>query len=233
VTTLFISDLHLDASRPEITSVFLRFLANEAAAGEALYILGDLFESWVGDDDESEVGELVAAGLRSLSNSGIPIRFIHGNRDFLLGDTYARRAGMQIIPDCSKIDLYGSPTLLLHGDILCTDDSAYQTFRAQVRSPQWQSVFLAKSLAERHAFAEMARQRSRSHTATSPLDIMDVNPVAVCAAFNRFGVDRMIHGHTHRPKIHRRECTEESVRTVLGDWYTQDSVLRVEPSASS
>ena len=140
MTTLLISDLHLDPERPQITDLFARFLAGDARGADALYILGDLFEAWVGDDDPSDTGAFVASGLRALSDAGTPVYFIRGNRDFLLGEDYARRAGIAILPDPAVVVLYGKPALLMHGDTLCTDDVAYQAFRAQTRNPQWLSL---------------------------------------------------------------------------------------------
>src|SRR5690606_37163872 len=163
VTTLFISDLHLDPERPAITELFARFVGGEAREADALYILGDLFEAWVGDDDPSETGRLVAETLHALSDSGVPVHFMRGNRDFLLGGDYARRAGMTILPDPAVVVLYGKPTLLTHGDLLCTDDVAYQQFRAQTREPAWQERFLAQPLGARLAFAQQARAASQAH----------------------------------------------------------------------
>ncbi|WP_374558199.1 UDP-2,3-diacylglucosamine diphosphatase [Thermomonas sp.] len=230
MSTLFLSDLHLDPDRPEITALFGRFLDGEARGADALYILGDLFEAWVGDDDPSEAGAFVADRLRALVGAGVPVSFIRGNRDFLLGDTYAARCGMTLLDDPTVVDLYGTPTLLLHGDLLCTDDTAYQQFRTQTRDPQWQAQFLAQPLAARLAFAAQARAASQARYGELVAKGMaesvgDVAPATVQAWFERFGVRRMIHGHTHRPAIH----AEGSGRTriVLGDWYEQGSVLRV------
>ncbi|GAB6195099.1 UDP-2,3-diacylglucosamine diphosphatase [Lysobacter xanthus] len=237
MTTLFISDLHLDATRPEVTDLFLRFLAEEARGVEALYILGDLFEAWVGDDDPSEVGAAVADGLRAVSDAGTPVSFIRGNRDFLLGDGYARRAGIRVLQDPSVLMLGGRPALLLHGDLLCTADSGYMAFRAQTRDPTWQAGFLAQPLAARLAFAAHAREQSR--IAQSALKdagtmetITDVAPHTVDEYFVRYGVDLMIHGHTHRPAVHALDVGGHARRrVVLGDWYEQGSVLRVRGDA--
>jgi UDP-2,3-diacylglucosamine hydrolase len=231
MTTLFIADLHLDAERPAITQLFGHFLDNEARSADALYILGDLFEAWVGDDDPSEAGAMVAQKLHALSASGVPVFFIRGNRDFLLGTGYAARCGMTVLDDPTIIDLYGTPTLLLHGDLLCSDDTAYQQFRAQTRDPHWQAQFLAQPLAARLAFAEQARAASKARygellASGQSETITDVTPATVQDWFARFGVTRMIHGHTHRPAIHDEGhgCS----RIVLGDWYAQGSVLRVD-----
>jgi UDP-2,3-diacylglucosamine hydrolase len=225
---LFISDLHLDESRPHIVELFVTFLAHDARGADALYILGDLFESWIGDDDDGQLPQRVAAATRALRDSGVPVYFMHGNRDFLLGSDYAARSGMTLLPDPTIIDLAGERTLLMHGDTLCTDDVEYQKFRALVRNPQWQAQFLAKTLAERRAFAAQARGESRKHTSTSKPEIMDVNQAAVEATMREHGVRRLIHGHTHRPATHRANLDGRTAeRTVLGDWYEQSSVLRV------
>ena len=237
MSTLFVSDLHLDPARPEITALFLRFLQREAASADALYILGDLFEAWVGDDDPSSTGQQVADGLRRLADAGVPVYFVHGNRDFLVGQDYAGRAGMRILPDPAVVSLYGEPVLVMHGDLLCTDDHAYQAFRAQTRDPHWQAMFLAQPRAARQAFAAQARQASMSRQQdmidgdrASFEAVTDVNPQAVEATLARFGVATLVHGHTHRPAMHAvRIGDREGRRIVLGDWYEQGSVLRVSP----
>ena len=226
MSTLFISDLHLDAARPHIVELFTRFIAADVRAAEALYILGDLFESWIGDDDDSPLALQVAQSLYALKQSGVPVFFMHGNRDFLLGEAYAKRAGMTLLDDPTVIDFGGEPTLLMHGDTLCTDDAAYQDFRAVVRNPDWQKQFRARSLSERHAFAAQARAESVKHTAGAKPEIMDVNQAAVLAAMRKHGVRTLIHGHTHRPATHRFEFDGQvAERIVLGDWYEQSSVL--------
>lgn len=232
MTTLFISDLHLDAERPQVTDLFGRFLREEARSADALYILGDLFEAWIGDDDPSETGDFVARELRTVADGGVPIYFIRGNRDFLLGPGYAQRAGMAILPDPAVVLLYGEPTLVMHGDTLCTSDVAYQQFRAQVRNPAWQQRFLSQPLAARMAFAQQARAASKAHQAGlqdkgTMETITDVAPEAVQATLSRFGIQRLIHGHTHRPAIHDLDIEGRAhQRIVLGDWYDQGSVLR-------
>jgi UDP-2,3-diacylglucosamine hydrolase len=239
VTTLFVSDLHLDASRPEIVALFRRFLVEEAAQADALYILGDLFEYWVGDDDPQAVATEVADGLSALASSGVPVFFMRGNRDFLIRDAYAARCGMRILPDSAVLDLYGQPTLLMHGDALCTDDVAYQAFRRQARDPAWQQGMLAQPLPVRIALAQRARAASIEHQrAVRPQavdsdagkeDITDVSQTTVEATFARYGVATMIHGHTHRPAIHQFVTGAiPRRRIVLGDWYEQGSVLRVD-----
>jgi UDP-2,3-diacylglucosamine hydrolase len=231
MATLFVSDLHLDPERPAATGLFGRFLDGEARTADALYILGDLFEAWVGDDDPSTAGAFVAEKLKSLADSGVPVSFIRGNRDFLLGDDYARRSGMTILPDPAVVMLHGEPTLVLHGDLLCTDDTAYQQFRAQTRDPRWQAQFLAQPLQARLAFAAQARAASKARygelqASGQSETITDVAPATVQEWFKRYGVRRMIHGHTHRPAIHDEGGGNK--RIVLGDWYEQGSVLRVD-----
>ena len=229
MTTLFISDLHLDPVRPHITDLFGKFIDTEAPKADALYILGDLFEAWVGDDDPSDVGGYVAGKLRSLRDAGVPVYFMRGNRDFLLGDAYARRAGMTILPDPAVVMLHGKPALLMHGDLLCTDDVAYQQFRAQTRNPEWQRQFLAQPLPARLAFAEQARAASKAHQSGLQSQglmeaITDVAPATVDTTLSRYGIDTLIHGHTHRPAVHTHVA---GTRIVLGDWYEQGSVLRM------
>ena len=225
---LFVSDLHLDPARPQITRLFEHFLAGEARAAEAMYILGDLFEAWIGDDDDRELPARVACALRALVNTGVPIFFIAGNRDFLLGADYAARAGMRLLPDASVHTIAGVPTLLMHGDALCTDDRAYLALRDQVRAPEWQRQFLAQALDARRAFAAQARAGSRAHTRDTPEVLMDVNVEAVASAMRKAGVRRLIHGHTHRPAVHRFMLdAQPAERIVLGDWYEQGSRLRV------
>ena len=229
MTTLFISDLHLDEARPHILDLFEQFLAGEARQADALYILGDLFEAWVGDDDDSALATRIARAIRGLADSGVPVFFIVGNRDFLLGRDYAARCGMRLLEDGTIIDLYGTPTLLMHGDTLCTADLEYQEFRAQVRDEEWQRQFLAQPLDQRRAFAARARDASTAHTGRTDMTIMDVTPEAVVETMQRAGVRHLIHGHTHRPAVHHfRLDTGNAERIVLGDWYEQGSVLRAD-----
>ena len=166
MTTLFISDLHLDPARPAITELFLDFLRTQVPGSDALYILGDLFEAWIGDDTPSTAADAVAEALHAVATTGVPVFFMPGNRDFLVGAAYAQRAGFRILPDPTVIDLYGQPTLLMHGDLLCTDDTAYQAFRAQTRDPAFQAQFLSQPLAARVAFAQQARASQSSSKAT-------------------------------------------------------------------
>jgi UDP-2,3-diacylglucosamine hydrolase len=244
MTTLFVSDLHLDAVRPGIIKIFRDFLRDEAAHADALYVLGDLFEYWVGDDDPQPVAVEVADGLSTLARSGVPVFFLRGNRDFLLGADFAARCGMRILPDPCVIDLHGRPTLLMHGDLMCTDDVAYQAFRRESREPAWQAAMLAQPLQARIALAHRARAASIAHQqAVRPQDgdpnamqedITDVSQATVEATFARYGITTMIHGHTHRPAIHKLTVGEQSAtRIVLGDWYEQGSVLRVDADGAS
>ncbi len=239
MTTLFVSDLHLDAARPQSVSQFLDLLEGEARQSDALYVLGDLFEYWVGDDDPQPAGAAVANALSALAATGVPVFFLRGNRDFLIGAGYAARCGMRILPDPCVIDLYDRPTLLMHGDLLCSDDEAYQAFRRQTRDPQWQETFLAQPLQARIAFAERARAASAAHQRAihgndAREDITDVSQAAVETTFARHGMDTLIHGHTHRPAIHTLHAGERTrTRIVLGDWYEQGSVLRVDADGAS
>ncbi|MEL1265081.1 UDP-2,3-diacylglucosamine diphosphatase [Pseudoxanthomonas putridarboris] len=236
MATLFISDLHLDASRPAITELFGAFMQREAQQADALYILGDLFEAWVGDDDPSDTGAYVADRIREVVDAGVPVFFIRGNRDFLLGRDFARRCGMRILPDPAVVVLYGKPAMLMHGDLLCAGDTAYQAFRAQTRNPAWQQQFLSQPLAARLAFAAQARAASQAHQGGMKQNdqakfetLTDVTPATVESTFAQFGIDTMIHGHTHRPAIHDLTVNGRACRRiVLGDWYEQGSVLRVD-----
>ncbi len=230
MTTLFISDLHLDDKRPDATECFLRFMRDEVPAAEALYILGDLFEYWLGDDAPTPVGQATAGAIRAVSDVGVPCYFTHGNRDFLLGETFAGTAGMALLDEETVVDLYGRPTVLLHGDTLCTDDVGYQQVRVMLRDPAWQASFLQKTPQERIQVALEARELSAEYKQGVAMDIMDVNADAVAAAFARNGVRHMIHGHTHRPAVHELALEDGSAaeRIVLGDWYEQGSVLRVD-----
>jgi UDP-2,3-diacylglucosamine hydrolase len=231
VSTLFISDLHLSAERPAITALFLAFLNERARRAAALYILGDLFVYWIGDDSAAHPDyRPLIAGLQALTAGGVPVHVMHGNRDFLLGPGFERDTGCRLLPDPSVIMLYGEPVLLMHGDTLCTDDVDYLKFRALVRNPQWVQMFLGKTVAERLAVVRDYREMSKTATAGKKPEIMDVNPAAVDAAMREHGVQHLIHGHTHRPAQHVFELDGRRVRrTVLGDWYEHGSVLRCEP----
>ncbi|MBI3898057.1 MAG: UDP-2,3-diacylglucosamine diphosphatase [Gammaproteobacteria bacterium] len=230
MTTLFISDLHLTADRPKITALFLDFLKGEARTAEALYILGDFFEYWIGDEAVAQAEfQPIIDGLRALTASGVPTYFMHGNRDFLVGEGFERATGCRVIADPTVVDLYGTPVLLMHGDSLCTDDVEHQKFRAIVRDEQWQQAFLTKSVAERVAIARSYREMSREATSQKAAEIMDVTQTAVATALKQHNVRLLIHGHTHRPAVHTLDIDDAPARRiVLGDWYEQGSVLRCD-----
>jgi UDP-2,3-diacylglucosamine hydrolase len=220
MATLFISDLHLNAEQPDTVGLFLEFLSTRAVGAEALYILGDLFEAWLGDDVLLPGYGPVLEAMKRLSDSGTPIRVMHGNRDFLLGERFEQLSGASLIDDPTVISLYGVPTLLMHGDLLCSDDKPYQAMRAQLRDPQWIAAFLAKTPQERIAFAQELRERSRKETGEKTEAIMDVNADTVAHYLRQHQVQRLIHGHTHRPAAHRLELDGQDIcRYVLHDWY--------------
>lgn len=227
MTTLFISDLHLEADRPEIADQFLRFLETEALHAERLYILGDLFESWVGDDDPNEHYAWIKQALRKLTRRGVPVFFMHGNRDFMIGEAFAEETGVTVIEDPSIIEIYGNSVLLSHGDAYCTDDVEYQGMREMSRDPEWQAMMLGKSLEERLLFAAQARATSKASSSSIKEDITDVNTDAIDEALRAAGVYIMVHGHTHRPAVHDFVVDGQPARRiVLGDWYDQGSVIR-------
>ena len=227
MTTLFISDLHIDAAQPAILAQFLEFLRTEAKDAAALYILGDLFESWIGDDAADAAQSAAIAGLSTLTASGVPCFVMHGNRDFLLSRRFCEMSGTQLLHDPLIITLYGEAVLVMHGDALCTDDHAYQRLRATVRDVDWQRQFLALSIESRRALAGAARAGSQAHTAAMEHAITDVNADSVAMALRDAGTATLLHGHTHRPAIHALEVDgRPRTRIVLGDWYDQGSVLR-------
>ncbi len=227
MAAIFISDLHIDASRPAITEQFLSFLSAEARHADALYILGDLFESWIGDDAADPAQAAAIAGIRALTAAGVPCFVMHGNRDFLLGGQFCGMSGAEILPDPLIVTLYGEPVLVMHGDALCTDDLAYQRLRATVRDADWQRRFLALPVAARRALAGAARVGSQAHTAAVEYAITDVNADSVALALRNAGTATLLHGHTHRPAIHALEIDGRAcTRIVLGDWYDQGSLLR-------
>lgn len=227
MTTLFISDLHLDSSRPDIADQFLAFLRSEAVDADALYILGDLFESWVGDDDPDPHYATIKSALRNLVDSGTPVYFMHGNRDFMIGSRFAEETSVTLLPDPSHLTIEGTDVLVSHGDALCTDDVEYQKFRQMTRNPQWQAMMLQKSLEERLAFARQARAASMQHGKTINARISDVNQQAVEQFMQDHGSDLLLHGHTHRPDVHQfRIGDSPATRIVLGDWYDHGSVVR-------
>ena len=235
---LFVSDLHLSPDRPATARLFLDFLDGRARRTEALYILGDLFDVWVGDDDRAAFNLEIVNALHDLAEAGTSLYFMHGNRDFLIGRRFARASGCTLLKDPSVVDLGGTPTLLMHGDLLCTDDVAYQRFRRKARNPFFQRLFLLKGLERRRAIAADYRRKSGEATSLKPEAIMDVNQAAVEAALRKHGVTRLIHGHTHRPADHRFELDGQRVeRIVLSEWHQDrgevlccaDGKLRREP----
>lgn len=227
MTTLFISDLHLETTRPEIAQQFFQFMKREAVSADALYILGDLFESWVGDDDPNSHYAEIKAAIRVLVEHRVSVFFMHGNRDFMIGEKFAEETGVTLLPDPTVTEFYGRKVLLCHGDALCTDDLEYQAVRRMTRNPEWQSMMMLKPLAERQAFAAQARAASMAHGKELNADITDVNADAVEAALRQHAVATLLHGHTHRPAVHKLDVDgEAATRIVLGDWYTQGSVVR-------
>ena len=227
MTALFISDLHLYRQRPAVTEAFRQFLRREAVQADSLYILGDLFEAWIGDDDPDPHNRSIVTSLKALTDSGTRCFFIRGNRDFLVSDRFAAETGVSILNDGTQIDLYNQPVLLLHGDTLCTDDKDYQRFRRFVHHPATQTVFLALPVAARRALAKRMRDQSMSTSSQKPEEIMDVNQAAVEQTMRDESVKILVHGHTHRPAAHRFKLAGSDVqRIVLGDWYSQGSILR-------
>lgn len=228
--TLFLSDMHLDPSRPQITQLFIRYLLEHGRQAREVYLLGDIFEAWIGDDAVPPDHPVLAA-IRQLGDCGVPVFVMRGNRDFLLGETFAETTGSTLLDDPTVIELDGEKVLLMHGDLLCTDDHEYQQFRAMVNNPQWQADFLARSIDERLALARQARDQSASRNselARGREQIMDVNQQTVIETMREHGVRRLIHGHTHRPAIHHFQIDNEpATRIVLGDWFDQGSVLEV------
>jgi UDP-2,3-diacylglucosamine hydrolase len=226
VSTLFISDLHLSGERENITTMFIDFLEQRASRADALYILGDLFEVWMGDDMILPDYMPCINKMKQLVDNGLPLYIMHGNRDFLMAEQFSTLSGAVLIDDPTVIDLYGIPTLLMHGDTLCTDDVDYLKFRTMVRDPLWQKDFLGKTADERLAMAAKLREASKEAMSYKTMDIMDVNQNAVEEAMSGQGISQLIHGHTHRPAIHDFIVNEQKMkRIVLGDWYEQGSVL--------
>ncbi|MDX2427023.1 MAG: UDP-2,3-diacylglucosamine diphosphatase [Cycloclasticus sp.] len=222
----FISDLHLTRDRPENTQRFLAYLESLDSSVSDLYILGDLFDVWVGDDDTTPPNEQVRKQLKKVTGNGARVYFLAGNRDFLIGEQFFNDTQITCLQDEQLIDLFGVKTLLMHGDLLCTDDLEYQQFRQLTHNPAWQQAALAKPLEERLALAQHYRQESHLNKSGKSMDIMDVNPIAVIDAFERHGVQRLIHGHTHRPGIHTHEANNKPAqRFVLAEWDDKASVL--------
>ncbi|MCM6014238.1 UDP-2,3-diacylglucosamine diphosphatase [Klebsiella pneumoniae] len=230
MATLFIADLHLQTEEPAITAGFLRFLQGEARQADALYILGDLFEAWIGDDDPNPLHQQIASAIKAVVDAGVPCYFIHGNRDFLVGQRFARQSGMILLAEEERLDLYGREVLIMHGDTLCTDDQGYLAFRAKVHIPWIQRLFLALPLFIRHRIAARMRADSKAANSSKSMEIMDVNPQAVVDAMERHHVQWLIHGHTHRPAVHELQANGQPAwRVVLGAWHSEGSMVKVTP----
>lgn len=226
MTTLFISDLHLTPQAPEITECFTHFMRTQAIKADALYVLGDLFEFWVGDDDKSPFAQQIRDEFKRLTDTGVPVFFTQGNRDFLVGKRFAKQTGVTLLGDETVIDLYGRNAVVLHGDTLCTQDTKYLEFRAKVHQPWLQWVFNRIPMFIKQKIVAKVQSDIRDDKSTKSLEIMDVTPSEVEKVMQQHHVDLMIHGHTHRPNIHSLETEDgNKTRIVLGDWYTQGSIL--------
>ncbi|MCS5939485.1 UDP-2,3-diacylglucosamine diphosphatase [Klebsiella variicola subsp. variicola] len=224
------ADLHLQTEEPAITAGFLRFLQGEARQADALYILGDLFEAWIGDDDPNPLHQQIASAIKAVVDAGVPCYFIHGNRDFLVGQRFARQSGMLLLAEEERLDLYGREVLIMHGDTLCTDDPGYLAFRAKVHTPWIQRLFLALPLLIRRRIAARMRADSKAANSSKSMDIMDVNPQAVVDVMERHHVQWLIHGHTHRPAVHELQANGQPAwRVVLGAWHSEGSMVKVTP----
>lgn len=228
--TLFISDLHLDPARPEHLEALGELLEAHAGKADALYVLGDLFEAWIGDDDDTPFNQEAISAFRSFSDNGSQLYFMHGNRDFMLGDDFAAACGGTLLEEGTVVDLYGTRALLMHGDSLCTADVEYQKFRANMRNPQWQQMILQRPLADRQQMARQLREISMAKNQGKAETIMDVTPEEVVKDMEAHGVQRLIHGHTHRPAEHHLQANgQPAKRIVLGDWDTHVWWLDVQP----
>ena len=231
MTITFISDLHISEAQSEIGEQFVDFLTNQASKYKALYILGDLFEYWLGDDDINPYLNKIKNALKDYTKTGIPTYFIHGNRDFLIGKRFSTETGIKILSDPTIIQIYNEDILISHGDQFCTDDISYQTTKKLTRDPKWQNMMLNKSLKERKAFALEARLKSKKHMKDLADDITDVNHTEIANTFKKFNLKTIIHGHTHRPAIHNLNIQNiDHQRIVLGDWYDQGSCLEWDES---
>ena len=231
--TLFISDLHLTVARPETVSRFLRFLKERAAESEQLFILGDLFDAYLGDDDLSSPYREVRTQLRKLSQGGTRVYFQAGNRDFLVGSSFALDTGVSLLDDYAVIDLYGTATLVTHGDLLCTDDIGYQAARRRIRTPEWRAYALGKPLWMRRLYARWYRFKSGRDKGSKTLEIMDAHPEAILEAFKNHAVSRMIHGHTHRPHFHRLKTPFGDLeRMVLPEWNGEEWLLVIDANSA-
>ena len=226
----FVSDLHLDPGRPDITRLFLQYLENRGRDAEAIYILGDLFEAWIGDDDDSPLSRDIVSGLKACADSGTPVFMLRGNRDFLLGEQFARTSGCILLDDPARIDLFGHGALLMHGDTLCTDDTKYLAFRHKVHERDWQQDFLGRPFAERRRIAGELRDASRNASRLKGGAVMDVNHDTVTRVMEEHGVHLLIHGHTHRQAVHQLVVDDQpATRIALGSWDTGGTVLEYKP----
>lgn len=226
----FISDLHLQSSSPRILNTFLDFMQNEAPQAECLYILGDLFEAWIGDDDRSQLADTVKQSIKALTEKQVPVFFMRGNRDVAIGERFAQETGVVLLEDPYPTTIYNKPVLLMHGDLLCTDDESYQAFRRKVYDPKFRKRFLGLPLIVRRMVAAWARYKSRQHTKTTDLQIQDVNPQAVQNTMREYNSHILIHGHTHRPAIHTFELDGmPAQRIVLPAWHEGGHVLKITP----
>ncbi len=224
--TLFISDLHLSAAKPDITRRFLSFIENRAQGAERLYILGDLFDAYIGDDDNSSPNREVKVALKQLAKTGTTIFFQHGNRDFLVGQRFCHETGVELLGDYAVTDLYGEKALITHGDLLCTDDTLYQAARLRVRAEEWKRNALSKPLFVRQLYARWYRFKSGLDKGKKTLEIMDANPQAISDAMRQYGINILIHGHTHRPAVHALEINGNPARRfVLAEWNASGQVL--------
>lgn len=224
--TLLVSDVHLDPAAPDVTAQFLAFLADEARGARALYVLGDLFEAWLGDDDPAPAAREIVAALRELTGAGVPCAFMRGNRDFMVGRRFAAETGCALLEDGTVVDLHGERVLLMHGDLLCTADTSYQRLRRVLRNPLVDTALRHLPLATRERLGRRLRAGSRMHTGATPAEIMDVTQAAVEDAMRSARVRTLVHGHTHRPAVHEFALDGASARRiVLGDWHSQGSVL--------
>lgn len=235
MSVLLISDLHLCATRPEISRLFLEFLRSPARHADSIYILGDLFEYWAGDDDlDDGFNASIISGLAEYTNDGHALYIMHGNRDFLLGESFAQACNGRLMDDPYSVDFYGTSTLLMHGDTLCTDDRDYQAVRAEVRGPAWRKNFLSMPLTQRKHQIEAFRLRSESEKKHKAPEIMDVSTAAVEAVLREHHYPRLIHGHTHRPGRHEHDVDGRTCeRWVLADWYRSGSYLRCDEDGCS
>jgi len=231
MTTYFISDLHLEESRPDIISAFFSFMDAIQPSAESLYILGDFFESWIGDDENTELQLSVKESLKAFTDKGAKLFFMHGNRDFLIGELFAKETGAVLLEDPCVIDLAGEPVLLMHGDSLCTGDTSYMKFRATIRNPAFLEPFLKRPIEERKITAQQLRAMSQANNQNKSMEIMDVTPEEVVKEMQLHHINTLIHGHTHRPYIHETDTDgTKNTRIVLGDWDKDVWYLKVDPS---